>query len=396
MAAHALVIDTGSNVVINSGTLEATGSGGLIVNSDISNSGLIWAYGGDITINGTVTGTGGAMITGSSTLEFAAASSVNVTFDGDGFGMLVLDNPTAYTGQIFGFTGTDVQHSDLIDLKGIAFDEGTTWTYYDDTGLNTGGTLTIYDTINGVTTAVDSVSFGDGEYTTANFKLMSDGNGGTLIADPPADPGTATTDLDASSETAAGSQLAEASGNSWISTSGACSLGEIIAAAAQTSNSAAIVSAVLHELESWFETFGLGDQFDFGHLDTNLNPKLLQWPTETVLHAPSEVPLATLGIDNLGRDISSGTLVTSNVDHVSNQASGPFVFNSTFAENSTSGLETAQTIVQADETVFQAVADVLTQAAQAAPEAGMPIEQAAALVAGVQPDKPLTDFHVHG
>ena len=136
---HALIIDTGSNVVINSGTLEATGSGGLIVNSDISNSGLIWAYGGNITINGAVTGTGSAVITGSSTLEFAAASSVNVTFDGDGFGMLVLDNPTAYTGQIFGFTGTDVQHSDLIDLKGIAFDEGTSWTYYDNTGLNTGG-----------------------------------------------------------------------------------------------------------------------------------------------------------------------------------------------------------------------------------------------------------------
>ena len=253
---NALVIDTGSNVVINSGTLEATGNGGLIVNSDISNSGLIWSYGGNITINGTVTGTGSALITGSSTLEFAAASSVNVTFDGDGFGMLLLDNPTAYTGQIFGFTGTDAQHSDLIDLKGITFDDGTSWTYYDNSGLNTGGTLTVYETINDVTTAVDSIAFGDGEYTTANFKLMSDGNGGTLIADPPAEPGTATIDLDASSETAAISQLSECcpiSGNSWISISGAYSLGAIIAAAAQTSNGAAIVSVVLHGLETWFD-----------------------------------------------------------------------------------------------------------------------------------------------
>ena len=142
------------------------------------------------------------------------------------------------------------------------------------------------------------------------------------------------------------------------------------------------------------------DQFDFAHLDTNshvTNPQLLQWPTETVLHAPSDVPLATLGIDNLGRglhDISLGALVTSNADPVSNQASGPFVFNSTFGQNSTSGLETAQTILQADQTVFQTVADVLTQAAQAAPEAVVPIDQTIAPVAGLQPDKP-TDFHVH-
>ena len=66
---HSLIIDTGSNVVINSGTLEATGSGGLIVNSDISNSGLIWADGGNITIEGAVTGTVGALISGG-ILEF--------------------------------------------------------------------------------------------------------------------------------------------------------------------------------------------------------------------------------------------------------------------------------------------------------------------------------------
>ena len=105
---HALTIDTGSNVVINSGILEATGTGGLIVNSDISNSGLIWADGGNITIEGTVTGTGGALI-GGGTLEFFSASSINVTFADGSFGTLVLDNPTAYTGQIFGFSGSSPQ-----------------------------------------------------------------------------------------------------------------------------------------------------------------------------------------------------------------------------------------------------------------------------------------------
>jgi hypothetical protein len=105
----------------------------------------------------------------------------------------VLDNPTAYTGQIFGFTGTSPQNSDLIDLLGIAFDLGTSWAYSDNAGSNTGGALTIFETVNGVTTAVDSITFGNGDYTTANFILTTDGHGGTLIADPPAD--TATTEL---------------------------------------------------------------------------------------------------------------------------------------------------------------------------------------------------------
>ena len=69
---HALVIDTGPNAVTNAGTLEATGSGGLILNSDIVNSGLIWANGGNITINGAVTGSGNAMISGAATLELGA------------------------------------------------------------------------------------------------------------------------------------------------------------------------------------------------------------------------------------------------------------------------------------------------------------------------------------
>ena len=120
----------------------------MIVNSDISNSGLIWADGGNITIEGTVTGTGGALISGG-TLEFLSASSINVTFADGSLGTLVLDNPTAFTGQIFGFSGSSPQDSDLINLKGIAFDAGTSWTYYDNDGSDTGGTLTIYENIDG-------------------------------------------------------------------------------------------------------------------------------------------------------------------------------------------------------------------------------------------------------
>jgi len=181
---YALTIDTGLNIVINSGILEATGTGGLIVNSDISNSGLIWADGGNITIEGTVTGTGGALISGG-TLEFFSASSINVTFTDGSLDTLVLDSPTAFTGQIFGFSGNTTEDSDLIDLKGIAFDAGISWTYFDNDGSDTGGALTISENIDGATNTLGSIKFGNGDYTTESFVLTSDGSGGILIADPP-------------------------------------------------------------------------------------------------------------------------------------------------------------------------------------------------------------------
>jgi len=155
----------------------------LIVNSDISNSGLIWADGGNITIEGAVTGTGDALISGG-TLEFLSASSVNVTFADESLDTLVLDNPTAFIGQIFGFTGNATENSDLINLKGIAFDTGTSWTYFDNDGSDTGGTLTISENIDGTTNTLDSIKFGNGDYTTSSFLLTSDGSGGILIADP--------------------------------------------------------------------------------------------------------------------------------------------------------------------------------------------------------------------
>jgi hypothetical protein len=103
---NALVIDTGPNAVTNAGTLEATESGSLIVNSDVANSRLIWAYGGNITINGAVTGSGSAMISGTATLEFDAASSAAVTFAADAAGTLILKDPADFTGRYLAFRAT--------------------------------------------------------------------------------------------------------------------------------------------------------------------------------------------------------------------------------------------------------------------------------------------------
>jgi hypothetical protein len=120
-SSHALVIDTGANLVTNIGTLEATGSGGLIVNSDVANSGQIWADGGNITINGAVTGSGSAMINGTATLEFGAASSNDVTFAANAAGTLTLDHSLTqpFSAVIYGLDANDT-----VDLKDLTFANG--------------------------------------------------------------------------------------------------------------------------------------------------------------------------------------------------------------------------------------------------------------------------------
>jgi T1SS-143 domain-containing protein len=175
---HALVIDTGANVVTNSGMLEATWSGGLIVNSDIANSGLIWAHGGNITINGAVTGSGHAMISGAGTLEFGAASSADVTFAADAAGRLTLEHTADFTGTISGFSSDD-----QIDLANIGY---ATASLYDVT-YNASTDLTTLVITHG--TSTDAIKL-VGNYTiNTAWQFSSDSNGGTLLTDSQLDGG---------------------------------------------------------------------------------------------------------------------------------------------------------------------------------------------------------------
>jgi hypothetical protein len=173
---HALIIDTGANVVTNNGTLAATGSGGLIVNSDIANSGLIWAHGGNITINGAVTGSGHAMISGAGTLGFGAASSADVTFAADAAGRLTLEHAAYFTGTISGFSSDD-----QIDLANIGY---ATASLYNVT-YNASSDITTLVVTDG--TSANTLQF-VGNYTVHTaWHVSSDSNGGTLLTDSPVD-----------------------------------------------------------------------------------------------------------------------------------------------------------------------------------------------------------------
>src|SRR5581483_10340770 len=92
-----------------------------------------------------------------------------------GTGSLVLSDPEGFTGHIEGFTGTapDAAHSDTIDLVGIDFNSAQfVETYNPDTGL-----LSVTDGNHSASFTFDNFN--------ATLDYASDGNGGTLITDPP-------------------------------------------------------------------------------------------------------------------------------------------------------------------------------------------------------------------
>ena len=93
-------------------------------------------------------------------------------------GTLILDNSTQFTGQLLNLTGNgSLSGSDKIDLKDVGFGSGTTVGY---SGNTSAGTLTVSDAQHH--TANIALS---GDYTHSTFSLSSDGNGGTIVIDPP-------------------------------------------------------------------------------------------------------------------------------------------------------------------------------------------------------------------
>ena len=167
---NALLIDTGTNKVVNTqtGILQSAGTGGLQIAGGLVNTGLIWANGGNIVIDGDASGAGIALISGNATLEFGAASDQYVSFAPVGDGTLILDDASAFTGRINGFNA-----GDRINLENISFGANDTVTYVaNDDG--TGGKLCVSD---GMHTAQLEI---DGQYIAAG--LQSDGAGGIELA----------------------------------------------------------------------------------------------------------------------------------------------------------------------------------------------------------------------
>ncbi len=169
--AVALIIDTGAATIANAGVIEATGAGGTVVMSAVANTGTLGAIGGNLTVNGAVTGSGIARINGA-TANFSGAFNQNVVFGTSG--TLELAHSTAYSGVVSGFSKTSTT---ALDLDDIAYSAGTTTATFSGTAAS--GVLTVTD---GTHTAMIKLS---GDYTASSFTVSSDGHGGTTIVDPP-------------------------------------------------------------------------------------------------------------------------------------------------------------------------------------------------------------------
>lgn len=161
LAGGVLTLETGA-VITNDGTMEATNGGALQVEDSVH---------------------GGSAIIAGGTLEFDAASDVAVTFDngigGTTYGMLVLADPSQFTGAISGFIGTapDASHSDVIDLVGININSS----HFSDAYDAATGVLTVTDGTN-----TDSLTLVGFTGNSSSFDFSADAAGtGTLITDPP-------------------------------------------------------------------------------------------------------------------------------------------------------------------------------------------------------------------
>jgi len=171
---HLLTINTGSNIVFNSGTLEASGAGGLMVASSIANSGVLWANASYLTVQGEVSGSGVAKIDGAGTIDFEASSTANVVFGSGAAGTLKLGDAFHFNGTISGFTG-----SDTIDLTDLS--SATASLSYSENAAGGGGTLTISDGSHSLELSLV------GAYSADNFSLVSDQAKGTLVSYVPHD-----------------------------------------------------------------------------------------------------------------------------------------------------------------------------------------------------------------
>jgi hypothetical protein len=172
--------DNNGNYISNlighvSGTTTALESFELIFNQDLNADGVVGLYvapSGTLEVTQALVGSSGAATIGAgAVLELTAADSATVV-SGASTGILKLDQPSTFSGTIFGFTGDGtLAGSDQVDVKGINFS-----TVHDSYA---NGVLTVTDGTHGA-----ALNF-NGIYVLANFKLADDGSGGTIVYDPP-------------------------------------------------------------------------------------------------------------------------------------------------------------------------------------------------------------------
>ncbi|MGI4801921.1 MAG: hypothetical protein ACRYG8_49395 [Janthinobacterium lividum] len=149
-------------------TISTLPGGGAVTTVNLTNANVTLdiSTGSGAVVSGNI-GSGG-ILTFKSTVGIAAGSTV--TFAGTDSRLVLGSGITV--GVISGIAG--FAPGSTIDVSGVA----ASVAYSDDSGSGTGGTLTL---LNASGTALASLPLTTGEYVAGNFRLSSDGSGGTLV-----------------------------------------------------------------------------------------------------------------------------------------------------------------------------------------------------------------------
>jgi autotransporter passenger strand-loop-strand repeat protein len=253
-----VIVDAWGKLNVSSGQTirgtTVTNGGTLVLSAGSVASGTVISNGGQVILNGTASGStvnaGGVELVNSGgvvtsavinggTLEVVGGGAASaVSFSGGG--TLKLDSSVTFGGVISGFALLD--HIDLADIN---FSSSTTFGFV-EAGNNQSGTLTVSD---GVHTAHLTLA---GQYTTSRFTMVSDGQGGTLIGDPPAsDAAAATTTNEHDNPT-----------------------GEI-------QNSFTDLRRLLGFADDWNNSIRVGDHWRHSNAPPELRPGISAWSAET-------------------------------------------------------------------------------------------------------------------
>jgi len=181
---NSMIVDAGVSLLTDPGTL-------FRVEGNVTNDGTIDAgpfsqnFISTIDIEGNVSGTGLFVISDKAVLEFGGSVSTGETVEFiAGHGELILDDSAQFHGLIESSAqGTPLSTNNLIDLRDLPFRPG-----------HMSGQVVAYNP----TTNITSVAFSNGMATitlqffgkVGNWTLISDGQGGTTVFDPPLSGGT--------------------------------------------------------------------------------------------------------------------------------------------------------------------------------------------------------------
>ncbi|WFU81907.1 VCBS domain-containing protein [Bradyrhizobium sp. CIAT3101] len=167
--------------ITNDATIDSWGTASI--SGTITNTGTIEVHNGDLSLLGSLSGSGSVTVDAGATLEVEGAVSQTITLAGDG-AHLQIDTST------FGGSIAALSKTDTIDLSTIKYGLGTSAVYVANADASTGGVLTVTDAYGHHI----SLTLTGADYSNTTFAGSDDGTGHTLITVHATDDAPAFTD----------------------------------------------------------------------------------------------------------------------------------------------------------------------------------------------------------